>query len=193
MHRRVRKFRLPNRLQTRRRGTPSPGGGCLANTGPPRSNAWSARQRPACVTPQTAPDVARAPHDLPGQIGVRAHLALHGSIELNGAALAIETGADFAISPIHRGDPACRPLLRRCSHRQRSAPGHHGSNASQPRSRERVPGSTHHQDARRQLRWYVRRSTPKAAALRIDDRCCTKFSTNFRDAHPVLTQVLLID
>jgi hypothetical protein len=36
---------------------------------------------------------------VPGQIDVRAHLAAHGSVDLLGAALAIKTGADFAIGP----------------------------------------------------------------------------------------------
>jgi hypothetical protein len=39
----------------------------------------------------------RAPHGVPGQIDVRAHPAAHGSIESDGAALAIDTGAESPI------------------------------------------------------------------------------------------------
>jgi hypothetical protein len=66
--------------------------------GSPNSNAWSARQ-PAAASRHRPP---RAPHGVPSQIDVRAHLAAHGSVDLGGAALAIETGSDFAIGPIDR-------------------------------------------------------------------------------------------
>jgi len=63
------------------------------------SNAWSARQRPAASRHRLPPTLPRAPHGVPGQIDVRARLATHGSVDSGGAALAIETGADFAIGP----------------------------------------------------------------------------------------------
>jgi hypothetical protein len=67
--------------------------------GSPNSNAWSARQRAAASHHGLPPTLPRAPHGVPGQIDVRAHLAAHGSVVLGGAALAIETGAGFAIGP----------------------------------------------------------------------------------------------
>jgi hypothetical protein len=50
------------------------------------------------ATPQTGSDLAPRTSRI-GQIDVGAHLAAHGSVEFGGAALAIETCADFAIRP----------------------------------------------------------------------------------------------
>ena len=59
----------------------------------------SARQRAAASRHRLPPTLPRAPHGVPGQIDVRAHIVAHGSVDLGGAALAIKTGADFVIGP----------------------------------------------------------------------------------------------